>query len=137
MCDADLAPPVPLFRQIRLLDTVDATVGFIRRLESVGVDAVAVHLRKTDEAVEAVEARWALPDITALASCVSIPVVFNGDVGLRQIWSEGHPLCHPSGGPLTGESPLPPSSSPPEVEPWCRISVMVGRAALRDATIFR
>ena len=96
------------------------------------MDAVAVHLRTTDEASETVEARWDLPDITTLASCVSIPVVFNGDVGLRQIWSEGHPLVQVPPPPSS-----PPSCSPPQADPWCRVSVMVGRAALRDATIFR
>ena len=48
---------VPLSCKIRLLESVDATVAFIRRLEAVGVDAVGVHLRSTEEDSDEVMAR--------------------------------------------------------------------------------
>ena len=63
--------------KIRLLESVEATVEFCRRVEKTGVDAIAVHGRTKDQRDHNV-ADWTA--VRAIKNALTIPVLLNGDV---------------------------------------------------------
>ncbi|KAJ7564231.1 hypothetical protein O6H91_02G008500 [Diphasiastrum complanatum] len=100
---------IPVTCKIRLLNTCEATVALAQMIEKTGVAAIAVHARKVADRPRD-PAQW--DGITEVAYAVSIPVIANGDVfdydDFQRIKT------------VTGAS-----------------SVMVARAAMQNASIFR
>ena len=68
---------VAVSAKVRLLDTLPSTVDMMRRLQATGIDALAVHCRRTEDRPR-VPARleW-LPELVA---AVDIPLIANGDM---------------------------------------------------------
>lgn len=69
---------IPVTCKIRLLKTFGETVELARRIEQTGVNALAVHGRRTADRTHRDPAQW--DGIEAVVSALSIPVIANGDV---------------------------------------------------------
>ena len=69
---------VPVTAKIRLLPSLDATVGFARMLEAAGIAAIAVHGRQRHAKQHEGAADWAA--VRAVKAALRIPVMSNGNV---------------------------------------------------------
>jgi len=69
----------PITCKIRIKNTIQETIDFMKMVESTGVRAIAVHMRKTPERPKD-PAHWdSLQEIIQLGN-FSIPIIANGDV---------------------------------------------------------
>eukprot|EP00916_Digyalum_oweni_P013876 GHVL01022697.1.p1 GENE.GHVL01022697.1~~GHVL01022697.1.p1 ORF type:complete len:243 (-),score=32.37 GHVL01022697.1:71-799(-) len=73
--------PCQITCKIRLLDTDEKTIDFVKMCEMSGVSAIAVHLRQKHERPSH-PASWSI--MTHIKDAVSIPVIANGDFVDRQ-----------------------------------------------------
>ena len=106
----DAIPDVPLTAKMRLGwdDSTIVAVEVAERLETLGVEAIAVHGRTKEQGYSG-EANWDW--ISQVAAAVSVPVIGNGDV---KDWTSAHRRMNESG--VSG--------------------LMIGRAALSNPWIF-
>jgi len=72
---------VPITCKIRLLDTDEATVELVQRLEAAGAQAIGVHMRETHNRPRE-PAQWAR--LKTVVEAVNVPILANGDVYTRE-----------------------------------------------------
>lgn len=68
-----------LSAKIRLLDSVDDTIKFVRRLQSAGIDYVAIHCRQRTDKHRG-EANWEAGGEIVAAFSPEMPIVLNGGI---------------------------------------------------------
>ena len=73
---------LPVTAKIRILDTVEDTIDFIKSLESAGVSAITVHLRKRGEESSISARGWEV--MKQLVDCTTIPLIANGDLYTKE-----------------------------------------------------
>ena len=73
---------LPVSAKIRILDTVEDTIEFIRALEAAGVSAITVHLRKRGEESNVSARGWEI--MKQLVDCASVPLIANGDLYTKE-----------------------------------------------------
>lgn len=102
---------IPITAKVRMLDSIPASVGLLRLIQQTGAAAVAVHARRIPERPKD-PARWTELKEVLDAANLDIPVIVNGDVFCFADIQRARET--------TGAS-----------------SVMIGRGAMADPSIFR
>jgi len=115
--------------KIRMLPTVAQTIDFLRLCEHSGADAIALHMRTTDDNRDKGHpARW--DDLGLLCSEVNVPILANGDLLTRRhiddFWQRCDAVAGGEGG--GGSGPSCPRRRP--------AAVMVARGALWNPSVF-
>ena len=73
---------IPVSAKIRILDNIEDTIDFIKALESAGVSAITVHLRKRGEESNIPARNWEV--MKQLVDCTTIPLIANGDLYTKE-----------------------------------------------------